>query len=214
MRPVERAYSGIREAILSGALRPGDHLREEALAQMTGTSRTPVRDALTRLVGEGLATTIHRHRYVSDFCLDEVVIVFDVRARLEGYAAQIAAQHITPTEIAQLKSIVDEIDDVIGGESDALEGFRRLNARFHRAVIGATKSVQLRTLIAPTLALPLESIKRQMWEQPIGMMRSNQQHREIIAALENADPQWASAAMFNHILSTKPKAPTSRASRS
>ncbi len=206
-RPVDKAYSGIRAAILSGALPPGEHLREETLAAMTGTSRTPVRDALTRLVGEGLATVVNRHRFVTDFSFDEVSVIFDVRARLEGYAAQIAARNIAACELERLRCVVDDIDAVIAADIDALERFRRLNSQFHAVVIGAAKSAQLRALIAPTLALPLESIKNRLWEQPIAMVRSNDQHREIIAALERGDAQWAAAAMSNHILSTKPKPP-------
>jgi DNA-binding transcriptional MocR family regulator len=79
-KPAERAYLGIRHAILTGLLKGGDHLREETLAQMTGTSRTPVREALRRLVAEGLATADNRHRFVTDFSYDEVVIIFDGRA--------------------------------------------------------------------------------------------------------------------------------------
>ena len=68
---------------------------------------------MARLVGEGLATTVNRHRYVSDFSFDEVVVIFDVRARLEGYAAQIAAQKITAAELDRLKAVADDIDRVI-----------------------------------------------------------------------------------------------------
>src|SRR5215203_5659482 len=81
-RPADKAYLGIRRAILTGVLKSGDHLREEPLAQMTGTSRTPVRDALGRLVAEGLAVQINRHRFVADFSFEEITVVFGLRARI------------------------------------------------------------------------------------------------------------------------------------
>ena len=206
-RPVDRAYAGIREAILDGSLKPGEHLREEPLAALTGTSRTPVREALRRLVTEGLATAVNRHRYVTHFSYDEVAVIFDVRARLESYAAQIASTTITNDELALLKEIVEDIDRVVLDDcDDEDQHFGELNARFHTTIVGATRSQQLSLLIAPTLALPLDMIKRRVWEQPLGIRRSNQQHREIIAALESGDGQWAAASMSSHILSTKPVA--------
>ena len=210
-RPVDRAYAGIREAILDGSLKPGEHLREEPLAALTGTSRTPVREALRRLVTEGLATAVNRHRYVTHFSYDEVAVIFDVRARLESYAAQIASTTITDGELTLLKAIVEDIDRVALEDCDDRDQrFGELNARFHTTIVGATRSRQLGLLIAPTLALPLDMIKRRVWEQPLGIGRSNQQHREIIAALESGDGQWASAAMSSHILSTKPVATNRR----
>ena len=109
-RPADRAYEGIRRAILSGLLPGGTHLREEALAQMTGTSRTPVREALRRIVGEGLAHDEGRSSFVAQFPFEEVAIIFDIRARLEGYAAFVAAERITDAELQGLAQIIEGRD--------------------------------------------------------------------------------------------------------
>ncbi|WP_170314748.1 GntR family transcriptional regulator [Aquibium carbonis] len=205
-RPVERAYELIRRAILTGELKPGDHLREEPLSAMTGTSRTPVREALRRLVGEGLAIAENRHRFVADFSYEEVVIIFDVRARLESYAAGVAAQKITDEEIRELERLVVEIDriDPAGG-AEAANAFVTLNSEFHSIIVTAARSRQLKLLTAQAVSLPLVLIKQFVWDQSINIRRSNEQHRDIIAALAQRNSEWATTAMAGHILSTKPK---------
>lgn len=204
-RPAGRAYQGIRRAILRGALPAGSHLGEEALARMTGTSRTPVREALRRLVAEGLARADQRHRFVADFSFEEVTIVFEIRARLESYAARIAATTITATEVEALEEIVAAIDEIGPSRSEAeLQRFVELNTRFHASVVRATRSAQMQTLSAQALSLPLELIKQFVWEQRVNIARSNDQHRDIVAALKAGNPDWAEAAMSGHILSTKP----------
>ncbi|MDF2231787.1 GntR family transcriptional regulator [Albimonas sp. CAU 1670] len=206
-KPAERAYETIRAAILSGELAAGTHLREESLARMTGTSRTPVREALHRLTAEGLALAENRHRYVADFSVHEVAVIFELRARLESYAASLAATRITVEEIDALKAVVARIDALgdASGEGEP-ERFFELNGRFHDVIIRATRSSQLRALTAQAFALPLVTIKRFVCEQEINVRRSNAQHRDIVTALERRDAEWASAAMMSHIISTKPNA--------
>ncbi len=210
-RPAERAYETIRSAILSGELPAGTHLREEPLARMTGTSRPPVREALHRLTAEGLALAQSRHRYVADFSFHEVAVIFELRARLESYAATLAATRITVEELDRMTALIEAMDRLgdASGEGEA-ERFYDLNARFHEVIIGATRSSQLRALTAQAFALPLVTIKRFVCEQEINVRRSNAQHRDIVTALERRDAEWASAAMMSHIISTKPTALASR----
>lgn len=204
-RPAERAYQGIRRAILSGAMAGGAHLREEALAEMTGTSRTPVRDALSRLVTEGLARAENRSRFVADFSYEEVTVIFDIRARLEGYAARLAARNIRDDELDAMTRHIDEIDALADEQTEAVvQRFATLNTLFHQAIIRATRSTQMQSLSAQAISLPLEMIKKFVWEQRVNIHRSNSQHRDILEALRARNPDWAETAMAAHILSTRP----------
>lgn len=204
-RPAEKAYQGIRHAILSGKLKPGDHLPEEMLASMTGTSRTPVRDALRRLVNEGLATVNNRHRFVTDFSPDEVSIIFDIRAQHESYAASLAAQKITPAELARLQQLIDAMAELETDPSDSVERFLALNTEFHAVIVDAARSAQLKRLTAPAAALPLILVKQFVMDQRVDVVRSNRQHRDILAALTARNSEWAAATLSGHILSTKPR---------
>lgn len=209
-RPADRAYEGIRRAILSGLLPGGTHLREEALAQMTGTSRTPVREALRRIVGEGLAHDEGRSSFVAQFPFEEVAIIFDIRARLEGYAAFVAAERITDAELQGLAQIIEEIDALApkdGTDRDVIRRFAELNTDFHTAIINATRSPQMRNLSARAISMPLEMIKQFVWSQRVNISRSNRQHRDLLDALVARNPTAAEAIMSAHILSTRPNNP-------
>ncbi len=209
-RPADKAYLGIRRAILSGVLKSGEHLREEPLAQMTGTSRTPVRDALGRLVAEGLAVQMNRHRFVADFSFEEITVVFGLRAKIEGYAASLAAQRITAPELDALAETIHQIDRLSGLDPEiAAERFLKLNAEFHAVIVRATRSSQLQALVAQTVAVPLTTIKKFVWDQKLNIVRSNAHHRDIFEALTQRDSDWAEASMTGHILSTRPKSPPS-----
>lgn len=205
-KPAERAYQGIRRAILTGVLKSGEHLREESLARLTGTSRTPVREALRRLVAEGLATTENRHRYVTEFSYEEVVIIFDIRAKLDSYAAGVAARYINDEEIALLRRLIDEIEEIGTDLSvESVDRFVYLNTEFHATIVKATRSRQLLSLTERAAALPLVMIKQFVWDQRINIPRSNEQHRDIVAALARHNAEWAETAMAAHVLSTKPR---------
>ncbi len=208
-KPADRAYEGIRRAILSGTLPGGAHLGEESLARMTGTSRTPVREALRRIVGEGLAHEDGRSRFVAKFPFEEVAIVFDIRARLESYAARLAAERITAEELTDLSGIISKIDELAAEDTgrDTIRRFAELNTEFHAGIIAATKSPQMQNLSARATSIPLEMIKQFVWAQEVNIHRSNQQHRDILLALENRNPMAAEAIMSAHILSTRPNQP-------
>ncbi|MFY0634324.1 MAG: GntR family transcriptional regulator [Vannielia sp.] len=208
-KPADRAYEGIRRAILSGMLPGGAHLGEVALARMTGTSRTPVREALRRIVGEGLAHEDGRSRFVAEFPFEEVAIVFDIRARLESYAARVAAERITDEELAELGRIIDAIDalDSEPRDRNTIRAFADLNTRFHAKIITATRSPQMQNLSVRATSIPLEMIKQFVWSQQVNIARSNQQHRDLLTALENHNAMAAEAIMSAHILSTRPNRP-------
>ena len=83
----ERAYQTIRARIMDGSVPPGAALREEALAAEIGVSRTPVRDALRRLLADGLVESArNRGTFVAEITTDDLLEVYQLRAMLEGFA--------------------------------------------------------------------------------------------------------------------------------
>jgi DNA-binding transcriptional regulator YhcF (GntR family) len=96
---VELVTTAIRQRILSGDLAPGEVLRQEALADELGVSRVPVREAITRLVGEGLLTKVpHKGAYVAELSIEEVQETFEIRLRLEPWLFSQAIPHISDAE--------------------------------------------------------------------------------------------------------------------
>jgi DNA-binding GntR family transcriptional regulator len=196
----------LRSAILEGLYKPGEWLRQERLAQELGVSQMPVREALKELATEGLIEHVpYRGVRVIAFSPEDVVDLYAHRAFLEGRAARAAAENISPEELAELKRLQIEMENHFDPES--LSIYRELNRRFHQTIFTASKRDYL-----------IRSLT-QMWETFPTMLIGNfaataahpipnrenpdtDEHRAIIASIENSNAEQAEAAMHNHILST------------
>src|SRR5688572_13026643 len=112
----DRAVSQLRERILGGEYTPGERLAEVELAEKLGVSRTPVREALRRLAAEGLVDiTTNKGARVVDYPRQDLERIFEIRARVEGLSARVAAELATTADIDRL----DHIATVLKDHSDA-----------------------------------------------------------------------------------------------
>jgi len=206
-RPLDRVYETIRQGILSGEFRAGEHLREEALAERAATSRTPVREALRKLESDGLVTIgENRRSYVSDFAPNEVQSVYEIRVRLESYAAELACANMTAAGLSQLTEINDRIVALGPEVSDySLTQFMELNANFHLTLVRLAGSRQLEAALASAIMVPLILLKHYVWGDTVRIERSHLQHREIIDALRSGNRHWVSACVAAHIQSSRPQ---------
>jgi len=203
-RAVETAYAKIRRAIITGELRSGDKLQEAKLAERIGVSRTPVREALTRLSTEGLVV-LERYRrgYVAHFSSKDVEEIFRLRAILEAHAASRAATRISDADIARLEALETEMEEVFDrlGWHAHLERFDALNSEFHMLIARAADSQRLELILASSLELPASIFNS--YAEPVEdrTRRTHVQHHEILAALKMRNADWAAAAMSAHLLS-------------
>lgn len=133
----DSAYGALRRALLDGKLAPGDWLRQEALAQELGVSHITVRDALNRLVGEGLAVYVP-YKGVRAIALSsgDLEDIYDIRALLEGRAAELAAERITPEELDRMRALLP--DTIVGADPESVARARRANREFHETFIQAS----------------------------------------------------------------------------
>jgi DNA-binding GntR family transcriptional regulator len=203
-RSVDIAYRQIRRAIITGELRSGDKLQEARLADLIGVSRTPVREALSRLGAEGLVVMErYRKTTVAFFTEKDVVERFRLRAMLEGHSAARAATRITPDQIAELERIENRMEDLFGelGWNAHLEEFDVLNNDFHALIARAADSPRLEQILASSLELPASIFAS--YREPVEdrTRRTHWQHREIIAALKMRNADWARAQMTAHLSS-------------
>ncbi|MGL6278774.1 MAG: GntR family transcriptional regulator [Gaiella sp.] len=188
----------IREAILGGVLAPGERLKEEQLARELGTSRTPVREALLRLQSEGLVDAApNRGATVRLYGRVELEEMYDLRALLEGHAAQRAAERIDDATLDELRDSCARFALLVDGSD--VHALVAENAVFHRAIWDAAASERLGTMIAEVVALPLV-YRSYVWYSPEQSDRSLALHRRILAALERRDGAEAGALMHAHVL--------------
>ncbi|GGL79728.1 GntR family transcriptional regulator [Wenxinia marina] len=201
---VDTAYRFIRHAIITGELTPGESLREARLAERIGVSRTPVREALTRLSAEGLVV-LERYRrgHVAEFSLEDVAEVFRLRGKLEGHGARRAARRISEADLARLEDVEARLEAAFAefGWHEHLALFDELNNEFHGIIAAAADSPRLDRILASSLELPASIFNR--YSEPVEdrTRRTHVQHRQIIDALKARNPDWAEAAMAGHLYS-------------
>jgi DNA-binding GntR family transcriptional regulator len=108
----ELVLASVRKAILSGVLQPNARLRQEELAEVFGTSRIPVREALRALEYEGLVTSQpHRGFTVTALDADDVEEVYDLRILLEGEAVRLALPNLTDIDLEELEVMFQAMQD-------------------------------------------------------------------------------------------------------
>ncbi len=197
----DRAYREIREHIISGRFPPGSQLRERNLSELTGVSRTPVREALQKLSLEGLVRAEHnRGVFVEKIDIVEVLEVFDVGAALESRCARLAARKISQRNLDLLHASLDTLRNAVDKRPPDFQArFLEADKQFHEILGQATGNRQLLALVRSTISIPvlLEAFKNY---EPENFERSARQHAEIFEAIASKDEEWADVAMRNHIL--------------
>jgi DNA-binding GntR family transcriptional regulator len=199
----ERSYQQIRDMVLKGVLKPGDQLKEEELALQCGVSRTPVRDALQRLETEFFVIRENGRCYVPEWSMEDMEDLFSLRAMLEGYAAARAAERLTPANLERLRKYHVGIGIAIGVDKPKntkadIETFLHHNREFHRIILEAAGSLRLATLLSKLIEQPIVMRTAFSYDHD-DLVRSHNQHGELLASLESRDPVWARAVMTAHI---------------
>jgi len=190
---VDLVLEAVRGKILRGEIGSGEALRQEALADELGVSRVPVREAITRLHGEGLVTLVpHRGAFVCGISADEVRESFEIRLRLEPWIFGAAMASTSDEVLDKALEVVDEMDNA----TESTWG--QLNWRFHE------------TLYAPSgLHLAIETLKRlndrneryfrfQVVNVPI-RENTRREHIEMIEASRARDVRLGTRILRDHL---------------
>lgn len=196
----ERAVSTLRELILGGEYAAGARLGEVDLAARLGVSRTPVREALTRLAAEGLVELApNRRARVSSWTVEELEGVFDLRTVLEPRIAGLAAQQATGEDVAALDTLARRMLEV--GEPARvrdLDALVPLNRDFHGRLVTMAGHPKLAAALAGVVHAPIVLRNFHTYDEA-SLRRSLAHHVEIVAAVRARDPEWAQAVMTAHI---------------
>lgn len=203
-KAAEKAYTLVKERILNGAYEPSLRLTEQEIADASGVSRTPVREALQRLQNEGLVrVTANQGAVVMDWSGDHSDDVFELRALLEPYGAARAATRITPEGVKQLRKLAEaQYRESCERAPGYTERIGALNSEFHRSLHEFADSPRLSLLIPMLVEVPLvmRTFNKYLATE---LVRSASHHLEIVAALEAGDPDWAAAIMRSHVHAAK-----------
>jgi DNA-binding GntR family transcriptional regulator len=198
-RASDQAYDKIRAHLLSGAVKPGEQLTEYQLAQVTGVSRTPVREAVRRLEGEMLLVRSESKRiFVADWSRDDIDEMFTLRKMLEGHAAERAALRLKSDEIDRLEAVNRELHDAVEHDPPDVTRFLDANRTFHEIITEAAHSPRLGQVLAMLVEAPVV-LRTARSYSVADLEQSARDHDELIAAFRAGDPDWARAVMGSHL---------------
>ncbi|MBM7417039.1 MULTISPECIES: GntR family transcriptional regulator [Nocardiaceae] len=203
-RAVDRVYAHLRDSIVSGAYAPGARLGEVEIAELTETSRTPVREALRQLEMEGLVEVLpHRGARVYQWTADDLEEIYDLRMTLEAMAAARAASRIGEKDVDRLAELCDLMETAAAdGAEQRLDLMAQLNDEFHAIVRTAAASTRLISMLGAVIQLPLVMRTFHRYA-PVDLARSHAHHRDLVAALRAGDETWADSVMRAHVRAAK-----------
>lgn len=191
----EEVASYVRELIVSGAVKQGEFLRMERIAEAVGVSNTPVREGLLLLSNEGFVKQVPRRGFVVEtFSPQDIKDLFWAQASIGGELAARAAERITPESLARLDAMLATYDEAaIRGDGEALIDLGHL---FHREINLAAES--------PRLALIQGSVVKQLPNRFYAaidgqILDSREEHPLVVEALRSGNAVRARELMANHI---------------
>jgi DNA-binding GntR family transcriptional regulator len=191
----DRAYAALRDRLITLAIPPGAPIDEDALSTELGMGRTPVREAVRRLVLEGLVVVFPRRgTFASSVNITSLSDITDVRAQLEPHAAERAARLADDDDRREAAELLARLDEVTG-QSSLIE----LDARVHRFVHRCSRN--------PYLARDLDrylNMSIRIWYVTFDRLPPMQdpvhEHRELLEAIAAADATTARAIALEHVL--------------
>ncbi|HBV87640.1 GntR family transcriptional regulator [Desulfosporosinus sp.] len=192
----DSVFSILRNAILDKKLEPGQRLVERTIAEQMGISRTPVREAINKLILERLVTHIPRKGVVvSGFTKADIVEILFIRTSLEALICSIAANKIKPRELKRLESLAKQISDEHGKGN--LKKSNQLNDKFHEIIYRSAESPRVYSFLN-TLHEYISKFTQVAYSKPGRPEEVWVEHNAIIEALRKHDSSAAEVAAKSH----------------
>jgi DNA-binding GntR family transcriptional regulator len=187
----------LRDAIIAGQFEDGEELNQVKLAEMFNVSRVPIREAMRRLEAEGLISAeAHRRAVVVGFDKDRIAEIFEIRAMLESFALQRAATKLDSAQIAELRRLCEEADEV-----EDHEEWLEHNHRFHQALLAPSGSTTALTLVEQ-LSRQVERYIRRSGRSLHRPREAGEEHRQLVNSLEEGNVDEAREILTRHIMHT------------
>ncbi|MGN6765474.1 MAG: GntR family transcriptional regulator [Rhizobiaceae bacterium] len=203
-----RALIALRRRILSGEIAGGTRLYEVPLAEDLQISRTPVREAMSRLVEEGLLERARSGGFVvRSFGVSDVIDAIELRGVLEGTAARLAAERgVAVDDLAQIRDIVARLDECFGVEPGDVEFdlYSDLNAKFHEQLARLCRSKVVEMEVTRASRLPFASPSAFLPDRAkiaafrLSLNMAQEQHHAIVSAIANREGSRAEALAREH----------------
>lgn len=190
-------FNTLRQAILTGELKPGERLLEIHLANKLGVSRTPIREAIRKLELEGLVTMIPRRgAEVAQITWKSLQDVLEVRRSLDALCAELASERMSENELAALEVACREFEEAIYTKD--VRKIASADVELHDIIIKATGNARLIQLVN-NLAEQMYRYRFEYIKDFSTHAKLIEEHRVILEALKKRDGKTAAAAAVAHI---------------
>ena len=210
---VDRLAATLQARMVSGELVSGTRLRQEALAEEFGVSRTPIREALRKLQASGLVELQpNRGALVRGPSSREIRDAYEVRAELEGLAAELAAERIQHAQVDGLHEAQSEFRETLARmmrvrsdgagvvPDEEIERWRHANDRFHQLIQdAAANDVLVATLVHLHRSFPRDLTRIVLGESATLLAENVHEHEGILEAIEHRNAAAARKRMIKHV---------------
>lgn len=187
---VDRAYEALKQRICDGIWAGGDERLEREAAEEIGVSRTPIREALIRLEEERLVKVRPRRGFVVlPISVADMVEIYEILTALEPVAAaKLAEKDDNGQAVAQLTEAVDAMDQALADND--LQDWAEVDSRFHRVLVEEAGNTRIAGIIATVSDQAHRARIATLHLRP-KPSKSNNEHRAVIKAIQNHDPETA-----------------------
>lgn len=193
----QQAYTALRQAILTGAIKPGERLTEVRLAEMLSISRTPVRESIRQLVKDGLLETTEAGGVcVPRLAVESLLQLYQCRGALERLAASLAAARATEDQVAAMVEKITQAEACI--RSGDLVGLIAANTAFHDCIYQASGNRFIGDLIERARGPLLLYRASSLWSEAT-RTEVHREHEAILIAIQARDPMQAAMRMDLHM---------------
>lgn len=192
-----RIEAALMDDIAAGALKPGERLDENSLAKRFGVSRTPVREALSRLTAQGiLVAGDKRGVRVMQYSREQLAQIFEAMFEIECVCARLASQRLTLLARAEIEAAQERCVQV--AESGDFSEYLRANEAFHMAIYKATGNPYIREL-ASDFRRRTGPFRAKKFATHKDLIESAESHEGLLRCIFSEDSQAASDGMRAHM---------------
>lgn len=193
----QQVYLHLLDLIMTKGLAPGARLDEQSLAKEMGVSRTPLREAIGRLVEKGLVEhRPYQGNFVRTFTTNEVNDIYQVRRALEELAIRLTTANLTDEKLAEIREILNDIDDAM--KRSDVDAINEADARFHTTIAEFSGNQALISSLHD-LDNQVQIIRSMANQNPDVVIGTAIQRSQVLSALESRNADLAAQLLGEHI---------------
>lgn len=202
LRPIrEIILERLRNAIISGKLKPEDRLIENDIAEKMGVSRTPVREALRQLEIEGLAENVPRKgTVVKGLSKKDIMDIYEIREVLEGLAVRLACANMNEERLGRLKGKIAEMKNSVNDSDPSV--YWKLHEQFNDIILNASGNGRLVDQMKQIYEY-LSKLRRSTKVMERRRKQAMEEHEAMLRAFENRDELTAEKLGRQHALNAR-----------